>query len=291
MAIPRAKQLGPLVGRHAGSRPPQRLLDRDEERELARRAGAGDVSAEQRLIASLQGFVVRTAKAYRRSGVPMPDLVQEGMVGLIQAVRRFNPDKDVRLATYAVWWIRAAMLDHIVRSWSLVRLSTTSAQKSLFIHLRRLSALLGSADALSEDIIQRLADRFETTASDVRALARRVTHRDTSLDQPIAAQDGNTATLLDQLRVDEPTAEEKLVMDSDRKLIADLTSFALAHLPAREQFIIRNRYFSGAKRTLASLGHELNLSKDRVRQLEARALATLREIMGARLAQHRQVSN
>jgi RNA polymerase sigma-32 factor len=279
MAITRAKQLGS----HASPR----LLDRDEERELARRAGAGDITAEQRLIASLQGFVVRTAKAYRRSGVPMPDLVQEGMVGLIQAVRRFNPEKDVRLATYAVWWIRAAMLDHIVRSWSLVRLSTTSAQKSLFLQLRRLSALIGSADALSEDIIQKLADRFETTAADVRALARRVTHRDTSLDQTIAAHDGNAATWLDQLPADEPTAEEKLVMDSERKLVADLTAFALAHLPAREQFIIRNRYFSGAKRTLASIGRELNLSKDRVRQLEARALATLREIMGARLAQHR----
>jgi len=266
--------------------PPKRFLNRDEERELARRAGAGDVTAEQHLIASLQGFVVRTAKAYRRSGVPMPDLVQEGMVGLIQAVRRFNPEKDVRLATYAVWWIRAAMLDHIVRSWSLVRLSTTSAQKSLFLQLRRLGGVIDSADALSEDIIQRLAERFETTAADVRSLARRVIHRDTSLNQGIASSDGET-TWLDQLRVDEPTVEEKLVMDSERKSIADLVAFALAHLPAREQFIIRNRYFSGAKRTLASIGHELNLSKDRVRQLEARALATLRDVLGQRLAQHR----
>lgn len=275
-----------MIGLHAGSRAAQKLLDREEERELARRAGAGDVTAEQRLIASLQGFVVRTAQRYRRSGVPMPDLVQEGMVGLIQAVRRFNPEKDVRLATYAVWWIRAAMLDHIVRSWSLVRLSTTSAQKSLFLQLSRLSALIGSADALSEDIIQKLADRFETTAADVRALARRVTHRDTSLDQTVE-RDGGQVRLLDQLPACEPSAEDRLVMDSERKLLAELTAFALAHLPAREQFIIRNRYFSGAKRTLASIGHELNLSKDRVRQLEARALATLREIMGQRLAQHR----
>jgi RNA polymerase sigma-32 factor len=291
MAITRVKQLDPLGGvlgsLRPGSAAPKVLLDRDEERELARRAGAGDVTAEQRLIASLQGFVVRTAKAYRRSGVPMSDLVQEGMVGLIQAVRRFNPEKDVRLATYAVWWIRAAMLDHIVRSWSIVRLSTTSAQKSLFLQLRRLSGLIGSADALSEDIIQKLADRFETTAADVRALARRVTHRDTSLDQAIVVHDGSTTTWLDQLRTDEPTAEEKLVMDSERRLTAELTAVALAHLPAREQFIIRNRYFSGAKRTLASIGHELNLSKDRVRQLEARALSTLREILGQGLAQHR----
>jgi RNA polymerase sigma-32 factor len=287
MAITRAKQLGPPIGSRPGFLRPQRLLDRDEERELARRAGAGDVTAEQRLIASMQGFVVRTAQTYRRTGVPMPDLIQEGMVGLIQAVRRFNPEKDVRLATYAMWWIRAAMLDHIVRSWSLVRLGTTSAQKSLFLQLRRLSALIGSADALSEDIIQKLADRFETTAADVRALARRVTHRDTSLDQSVPARDGNTTTLLDQLRADEPSVEEKLIMDSDRKVVAELTASALAHLPARERFIIHNRYLSGAKRTLASIGNELNLSKDRVRQLEARALATLREIMGAGLAPRR----
>jgi RNA polymerase sigma-32 factor len=279
MAIARAKQLT-----DTGLRRP---LDREEERELARRAGAGDVTAEQHLIASLQGFVVRTAKAYRRSGVPMPDLIQEGMIGLIQAVRRFNPEKDVRLATYAVWWIRAAMLDHIVRSWSLVRLSTTSAQKSLFLQLRRLSGLLGSADALSDDIAQRLAERFETTAADVRALARRITHRDASLNQTIAHADGAAPSWLDQLPLDEPSVEDKLVMDSERKTLADLIGYALAHLPAREQFIIRNRYFSGAKRTLASIGRELNLSKDRVRQLEARALATLRDVLGAGLAQHR----
>lgn len=279
MAIVRAKQLGP---QGAG-----RQLDREEERELARRAGAGDTTAEQRLIASLQGFVVRTAKAYRRSGVPVPDLVQEGMVGLIQAVRRFNPEKDVRLATYAVWWIRAAMLDHIVRSWSLVRLSTTSAQKSLFLQLRRLTALIGTADSLSDEIIQRLADRFETTAADVRALARRVTHRDTSLNSRVAPGDGVDTTWIDRLAADAPTVEDRLVMDSEKKVLAEVVTFALARLPAREQFIIRNRYFSGAKRTFDSIGRELNLSKDRVRQLEARALASLRDILGQGLSRQR----
>ncbi len=280
MAIVTAKQLG---------RPSSELrFDREEERELARRAGAGDATAEEKLIASHLGFVVRIAKAYRRTGVPMPDLVQEGMVGLVQAVRRFNPDKDVRLTTYAAWWIRAAMLDHIVRSWSLVRLSTTSAQKSLFLQLRRLTALIGTADALSDEIIQRLADRFETTAADVRALARRVTHRDTSLNVPVISDAGlGETSWIDRLADEEPNVEDRLVLESERKLVAEVVAFALARLPAREQFIIRNRYFSGAKRTLASIGHELNLSKDRVRQLEARALATLRDILGPGLARIR----
>ncbi len=275
MAISIAKQLGRTSAKWQ--------LDREEERELARRAGAGDATAEEKLVASHLGFVVRIAKAYRRTGVPMSDLIQEGMVGLVQAVRRFNPDKDVRLTTYAVWWIRAAMLDHIVRSWSLVRLSTTSAQKSLFLQLRRLTALIGTADALSDEIIQRLADRFETTAADVRALARRVTHRDTSLNVPVATGAGETSWI-DRLADEEPSVEDRLVLESERKLMTEVVAFALARLPAREQFIIRNRYFSGAKRTLASIGRELNLSKDRVRQLEARALSTLRDILGPGLA-------
>lgn len=278
MAISIAKQLGRTSA--------ESQLDREEERELARRAGAGDATAEEKLVACHLGFVVRIAKAYRRTGVPMSDLIQEGMVGLVQAVRRFNPDKDVRLTTYAVWWIRAAMLDHIVRSWSLVRLSTTSAQKSLFLQLRRLTALIGTADALSDEIIQRLADRFETTAADVRALARRVTHRDTSLNVPVATGAGETSWI-DRLADEEPSVEDRLVLESERKLVTEVVAFALARLPAREQFIIRNRYFSGAKRTLASIGRELNLSKDRVRQLEARALSTLRDILGPGLARIR----
>lgn len=278
MAISITKQLGRTSAKWQ--------LDREEERELARRAGAGDATAEEKLVASHLGFVVRIAKAYRRTGVPMSDLIQEGMVGLVQAVRRFNPDKDVRLTTYAVWWIRAAMLDHIVRSWSLVRLSTTSAQKSLFLQLRRLTALIGTADALSDEIIQRLADRFETTAADVRALARRVTHRDTSLNVPVATGAGETSWI-DRLADEEPSVEDRLMLESERKLMTEVVAFALARLPAREQFIIRNRYFSGAKRTLASIGRELNLSKDRVRQLEARALSTLRDILGPGLARIR----
>jgi len=266
----------------------QPILDRDEERELARRAGAGDARAEERLVRSYHRFVVRIARAYRLSGVPTADLVQEGIVGLLQAVRRFNPERDVRLATYAVWWIRAAMLDHIVRSWSLVRLGTSSAHKSLFLRLRRMGSLIESADSLSDDFIQRLAGRFETTAAEVRGLARRITQRDQSLNAPAARRDdAASATWLDLLPSEEPNPEDRLVAVSEHRLLADLVAFALARLPAREQFIIRNRYLSEAKRTLASIGRELNLSKDRVRQLEARALTSLREILGARLAQLR----
>lgn len=253
------------------------FLERDEELELARRAGAGDAVAIERLIRSHTRFVVKIARGYRQSGVPMSDLIQEGMVGLVQAIRKFNPDHDARLSTYARWWIRASIQDHVVRSWSLVRLSTSSAQKSLFLQLRRLtSGLLEGADALSDDIAAKLADRFGTTAADVANLARRIAHRDQSLN----VQSADTSeSWLDRLATDEPTPEDKLAHAGERRRLAEILSAALARLPDREQLIIRKRYLQEARETFASIGRELNLSKDRVRQLEARALATLREII------------
>ena len=253
------------------------ILGKEEERALARRAIEGDETAEEQLINSHLAFVMKVAKGYKRSGVPMSDLIQEGMVGLIKAVRRFNPDFDTRLSTYAKWWIRAAIQDHIVNSWSLVRLSTTSAQKSLFLNLRRKTfELMEGADALSENIVTQLAERFETTAVDVRNLARRVTLRDQSLDAPISDEYGET--WLDQLKCDAKTPEECIVQESEKTILSELMELALEKLPASEQFIIKNRYFVEAKKTFASIGRELNLSKDRVRQLENRALQTLKEL-------------
>lgn len=261
---------------------PTAPLARDEERELARRAGAGDKAALDRLITSHVRFVAKIARGYRQSGVPMPDLIQEGLVGLTQAVRRFNPDKDVRLSTYAGWWVRAAIQDHVVRSWSLVRLGTSSAQKSLFLHLRRMTHdLIEGADALSDELVHRLADRFGTTAGEVMNLARRVSVRDASLDQ--RTEDG-AESWLDVLASAEPTPEDAVAEAGEARRIQALVARALDSLPAREQFIIRKRYLDDARQTFASLGKELNLSKDRVRQLEAKALDMLRELLEPALA-------
>ena len=260
------------------------LLEREEERKLAVLAGNGDREAADRLITSHFNYVVKLARGYRRSGVPMADLIQEGTIGLIQAVRRFNPDKKVRLSTYAMWWIRASMQDHIVRSWSIVRLSTTSAQKSLYLNIRRLTGgLIDGADALSDDIVSRLAERFETTASEVRNLARRIANKDQSLDARISA-DGE-GTWMDVLASDEPNAEELLEAQGDKNELYTVIIRALSNLSDREQFIIRHRYLSEVKKTFSSIGQELDLSKDRVRQIEARALKTLHEIIGPILTQ------
>ncbi len=260
------------------------LLGREEERDLARRAEDGDTAAAEKLITSHLGFVVNVAKGYRRSGVPMSDLVQEGVVGLVQAVKKFNPDMDARLSTYARWWIRASIQDHIVRSWSLVRLGTSSAQKSLFLNLRRKTAeLIDGADALSDTLAAQLAERFETTAADVKNLARRVAQRDQSLDTPLSDDSANS--WLDLLRSDAPSPEDKLAEESETTALSELMTLALESLPDRERFIIRNRYFTEAKQTFASIGRELDLSKDRVRQLEARALESLRDFLEPGLAE------
>lgn len=265
------------------------LLGKEEEKDLARRASDGDDAAAERLINSHLGFVLNVAKGYRRSGVPMSDLIQEGMVGLIQAVKRFNPEVDARLSTYAKWWIRASIQDHIVRSWSLVRLSTTSAQKSLFLNLRRkTSELIEGADALSDNIASQLAERFETTASDVRNLARRITQRDQSLNAQVS--DEFNQTWLDNLKSETQTPEERLAEESERMELRELMARAMQKLPAREQFIIKNRYFAEVKQTFSSIGRELDLSKDRVRQLEVRALEALKEILEPGLIEGRIIT-
>ena len=270
---------------HQAARQP--LLGREEEKDLARRAEAGDIDAGRRLIASHLRVVIKIARAYRGSGLPMSDLVQEGTLGLIHAVRRFNPDRGVRLSTYAMWWIRAAIQDHVVHSWSMVRIGTTNAQKGLFLRLRRATAdLLGGAEGLGDEITAKLAKSFGTTATEVMALARRAALGDQSLDQPLTANGGTALkqTRLDALASGEPNPEEALAEVSEKRFLSDMVGRALAVLPPREELIIRRRYFEDPRTTFEAIGREIGLSKDRVRQLEARALAKLREILQPALA-------
>ena len=240
----------------------QPFLTAEEEDDLARRALAGDRAAEERLIRSHLRFVVRMARAYRAYGLPLSDLVQEGTVALIQAIRRYDPNRGARLATFAMWSIRAALQEHVASSWSLVRIGTTATQRSLFLKLRRLSAeLKDGADALGEEVMDGLARRFGLPLPEVAALASRAACRDRSLDEQAAP-----------VPLDErPDPEEA----ADRRLWSSLLSRALAMLPEREAAIIRGRYFGEQAMSFAGLGRELGLSKDRVRQLEAKALGRL----------------
>jgi RNA polymerase sigma-32 factor len=246
----------------------QPYLSAEEEAELARRAGAGDAGAERRLICAHLRFVVRMARAYRAYGLPMADLIQEGTVGLIRAVRRYDPSRGARLATFAMWSIRAALQEHVVSSWSLVRLGTTATQRALFLKLRRLSGdLMEGADALGDEVMAALAQRFGVSTADVVEVAERAIGRD--------------RTLADTFADPAPSPEDRLALKQDQSLRQSLVAFALALLPEREAIIIRRRYLTETKATFAALAGEFGLSKDRVRQLEGRALARLRDLLPA----------
>jgi RNA polymerase sigma-32 factor len=256
-------------------------LSRAEEVELSRRAMAGDAHAASRLIVSHLRFVLHLARRYGRYGHPISELLQEGTVGLMEAVKRFNPDRDVQLSSYAGWWIRAAMQDYVIRSRSLVRIGTTAAQKSMFFTLRRRLNLLADGDWLSEDFTAALASRFNTSVAEVTNLARRISQTDQSLDGTSGTEDGTS--LLDRLADGGPSPEDHVVAAGESRLRRACFAAGLSELPPRERFIIGRRFFAEPKPSRAALGAELGLSKERVRQLEVRALERLRAALLAAL--------
>jgi len=255
------------------------LLTREEELDLTQRSAAGDRAALARLITAHRRFVVKIARKYRNYGLPMNDLVQEGTIGFIHAVRRFDPKRDVRLNTYSMWWIRAAIQDHVIRSWSLVRVGTTAAQKALFFKLRRMMAeLKGSADALGEEFLAPLAKRFHMPIKEARTVAMRASSLDQSLNRPLGRDDPEE--WLAQVADPDPTPEDHAVAASERHFWNGLLARAFAALSPRERAIIRRRYLRERGLTREAIGRELGISKERVRQLEARALQKLRQFMG-----------
>jgi RNA polymerase sigma-32 factor len=263
-------------------------LTPDEERDLALRSAAGDPAAAEKLVASHLRVVVKIARSYGRFGLPVNELIQEGTVGLIQAVRKFNPDGGARLGTYAMWWIRASIQDYVVRSWSLVRVGKTAAHKALFFALKKVAAEQQTSSAtLNDDALSVLATRFELPEVEVSGLAQRIARFDQSLDAPLRDGDGDEAeALVDHLPADQPNPEEIVEERSIGRLWTGLIDKALAMLPAREAAIIRQRHMSDAAPTFEAIGRELGISKDRVRQLEKRALMRLREMLKPSAAAH-----
>lgn len=250
------------------------LLSPDEERELARLASSGDGRAAERLMACHFRFVLALARRYRGAGIPFADLVQEGMVGLSRAARKFDPDQhDNRFSTYAMWWVRSAMQDHVVRSWSLVRVGTTNAQKAMFLALRK-----RLAEGEGGETLAALAARFATPLAEVKALAARVRARDLTLDAP-EGEWGIGATWAERLPDPAPDPEQAAMERSEARLRTRLLAAALEALAPRERLIIARRHLSELKPSLDSLAAELHLSKERVRVLEKKALAKLRALL------------
>lgn len=249
------------------------LLDRDEETALARRYRRdGDLEAAHRLICGNLRFVVKVANEYRGYGMKLLDLIQEGNIGLMMAVKKFDPDRGIRLISYAVWWIRAYIQSYIVKTWSLVKIGTTQAQKKLFFKLKQTQAALlhltGREDA--EEIAQTLDVRND----EVDEMRRRLAARDTSLDVELI--EGEHFTLMDTLADNSPNQETRLIEDEQRRRLSSEVHQAFDCLNDRERKIIQERILDESPRTLQELADDFGISRERVRQIEANALSKLR---------------
>ena len=255
-------------------------LERGEEHDLAVLwAEKGDARAMHKLIAAHMRLVISIAARFRHFGLPMNDMIQEGHVGLLEAARRFEPEREVRFSTYATWWIRASIQDYILRNWSIVRGGTSSTQKALFFNLRRLRAKLsGGPDRRPDsEVHAEIAQAVGVSQADVALMDSRLSSLDASLNAPVAETDsGNTAERQDFLVSDDPLPDETVGRAIDEERRKRWINSALKVLSDRELRIIRERRLSEDTVTLEALGKNLGISKERVRQIENRALEKLR---------------
>ena len=255
------------------------LLDADREQSLARawRDGADD-AALQELTGAYMRLVIAMAARFRRYGLPMADLVQEGAVGLMQAADRFDPDRGVRFSTYAGWWVRAAMQDYVLRNWSIVRTGTTASGKSLFFKLRGLRARLGDLEGrLTAQARATIAVELGVGEGEVEAMAARIGGPDRSLDAPITgeAEDSWMGLLPDER--DRPDQLAEATLDGERRI--GLIERSMARLTPRERSVVEARRLVDDPITLEALGVRMGISKERVRQIEQGALARMRAVI------------
>lgn len=255
------------------------LLDADREQSLARawRDGADD-AALQELTGAYMRLVIAMAARFRRYGLPMADLVQEGAVGLMQAADRFDPDRGVRFSTYAGWWVRAAMQDYVLRNWSIVRTGTTASGKSLFFKLRGLRARLGDLEGrLTAQARATIAVELGVEEGEVEAMAARIGGPDRSLDAPITgeAEDSWMGLLPDER--DRPDQLAEATLDGERRI--GLIERSMARLTPRERSVVEARRLVDDPITLEALGVRMGISKERVRQIEQGALARMRAVI------------
>lgn len=241
-----------------------------------------DSEAAHKLVTSHLRLVAKIAMGYRGYGLPVGELISEGNVGMMQAVKRFDPDRGFRLATYAMWWIRASIQEYILRSWSLVKIGTTAAQKKLFFNLRRIKGQLQAIDDgdLHPDHVSEIATRLDVSENDVVQMNRRMAGADHSLNAPMRADaEGEWMDWLeDENAVDQETAfanDEELT--NRRALMAD----AMQGLNEREQHILTERRLKDSPSTLEDLSKIYDISRERVRQIEVRAFEKLQKAMQA----------
>lgn len=267
------------------------VLEAKHERSLAEKwRDEGDVDAAHTLVTSHLRLVVKIAMGYRGYGLPVADLVSEGNIGLMKAVKKFEPERGFRLSTYAMWWIKAAITEYVLRSWSMVKMGTVAAQKKLFFSLRRHKQRLGIQDngELNPDQAQRLSDELDVKTDEIVNMNRRLASKDLSLNAPVGQDEGSTVEFQDQLRYEGASPEEVTADGEERGLRNELLQIAIAKLDDREQHIFIERRLKDDPVTLEQLGQHYGISRERVRQLEARAFDKVQKAMTAQMAQREQ---
>ena len=254
------------------------MLPKDEEFMLAQRwKEHQDSEAAHKMVTSHLRLVAKIAMGYRGYGLPIGEVISEGNVGLMQAVKRFEPDKGFRLATYAMWWIRAAIQEYVLRSWSLVKIGTTAAQKRLFFNLRKIKGQIAALDDgnLHPDQIKQIATTLQVSEGDVVSMNQRLTG-DASLNAPMRADEG-ASEWQDWLVDDTPDQETTLGESEEYTERMGLLTNAMADLNDREKAIFQARRLRDDPATLEELAQEYNVSRERIRQIEVRAFEKVQE--------------
>ncbi len=264
------------------------MLEPDQEYMLAKRwREHGDTEAAHQLVTSHLRLVAKIAMGYRGYGLPVSELISEGNVGMMQAVKRFEPDRGFRLATYAMWWIRAAIQEYILHSWSLVKMGTTAAQKKLFFNLRKLKGQLQAIEEgdLSPENVKKIATELSVSEEDVVNMNRRLAAPDHSLNSPLKIDgDGEWQDwLVDESDSQEIVLAERQELSKRRKLL----SHAMKSLNARERHILTERRLKDEPTTLEDLSKEYGISRERVRQIEVRAFEKLQRAIKAQAMEQR----
>jgi RNA polymerase sigma-32 factor len=257
------------------------MLTADEEVALARRwADHGDVEASDQLVTSHLRLVVKMAMGYRGYGLPVDDLISQGNLGLVQAVQRFDPERGFRLSTYAMWWIRAAIQEYIINSWSMVKMGTTADQKKLFFNLRRIKMQLRAWEEgdLTPENTGRIATSLGVSEAAVTDMNRRLSGSDPSLNAPVRAE--GESQWQDFLVDGDDNQEERLAARQEGSFQRRLLAGAMRHLTEREREIVAARHLVDSPATLEVLGRRFGVSRERVRQIEGGALGKLKKAVG-----------
>jgi RNA polymerase sigma-32 factor len=256
------------------------MLEPQEEYMLAKRWKEHDDSeAAHKLVTSHLRLVAKIAMGYRGYGLPTAEVISEGNVGLMQAVKRFDPEKGFRLSTYAMWWIRASIQEYILRSWSLVKIGTTAAQKKLFFNLRKMKGQLKAFEEgdLNPETVTTIADRLGVTTDDVISMNRRLAGPDNSLNAPLRQDGEQSGEWQDWLVDDEADQEVRLGDNEELEQRRSMLQMAMQSLNEREMHILTERRLKDEPATLEELSQEYGISRERVRQIEVRAFEKLQK--------------